>query len=133
MSQELRNAPRPSISMLDAMGLTIGIVVGAGIFATPSLVAGNSNSATTVMLAWALGGVISIAGALAYAELSAAYPHAGGDYHFLTRAFGPRVAFLFGWARITVIQTGSIAFLAFVFGDYASGVIPLGPQSSVIY
>ena len=119
--------------MLDAMGLTIGIVVGAGIFATPSLVAGNSNSATTVMLAWALGGIISIAGALAYAELSAAYPHAGGDYHFLMRAFGPRVAFLFGWARITVIQTGSIAFLAFVFGDYASGVVPLGPQSSVIY
>ena len=119
--------------MLDAMGLTIGIVVGAGIFATPSLVAGNSSSATTVMLAWALGGVISIAGALVYAELSAAYPHAGGDYHFLMRAFGPRLAFLFGWARITVIQTGSIAFLAFVFGDYASGVIPLGPQSSVIY
>jgi amino acid transporter len=119
--------------VLDAMGLTIGIVVGAGIFATPSLVAGNTNSVTTVMLAWALGGVISIAGALAYAELSAAYPHAGGDYHFLMRAFGPRVAFLFGWARITVIQTGSIAFLAFVFGDYASGVVPLGPQSSVIY
>ena len=119
--------------MLDAMGLTIGIVVGAGIFATPSLVAGNSSSATTVMLAWALGGVISIAGALVYAELSATYPHAGGDYHFLMRAFGPRLAFLFGWARITVIQTGSIAFLAFVFGDYASGVVPLGPQSSVIY
>ena len=119
--------------MLDAMGLTIGIVVGAGIFATPSLVAGNSDSATTVMLAWALGGVISIAGALVYAELSAAYPHAGGDYHFLMRAFGPRLAFLFGWARITVIQTGSIAFLSFVFGDYASGVVPLGPQSSVIY
>ena len=133
MSPELRNAPKPSISMLDAMGLTIGIVVGAGIFATPSLVAASSNSATTVMLAWALGGLISIAGALAYAELSAAYPHAGGDYHFLMRAFGPRVAFLFGWARITVIQTGSIAFLAFVFGDYASGVVPLGPQSSVIY
>jgi amino acid transporter len=121
------------MSVVDAMGLTIGIVVGAGIFATPSLVAGNSQSATTVLFAWALGGIISIAGALAYAELSAAYPHAGGDYHFLRRAFGPRLAFLFGWARITVIQTGSIAFLAFVFGDYATGVLPLGPQSSVIY
>ena len=63
---------------------------------------------------------ISLIGALCYAELASTYPHAGGDYHFLTRAFGRDVSFLYGWARATVINTGSIALLAFVFGDYLS-------------
>jgi amino acid transporter len=71
-----------------------------------------------MFLAWALGGAVSLAGALCYAELSTAYAHAGGDYHFLHRAYGRAVAFLFGWARYAVITTGSIALLAFVFGDY---------------
>ena len=59
-------------------------------------------------------------GALCYAELACAFPSAGGDYHFLTLAYGKRLAFLFSWARITVIATGSIALLAFVFGDYCA-------------
>jgi amino acid transporter len=75
--------------------------------------------------AWLLGGAVSLAGALCYAELSTAYAHAGGDYHFLRRAYGRAVAFLFGWARYAVITTGSIALLAFVFGDYLAQVAPL--------
>ena len=69
---------------------------------------------------WIAGGVISLIGALCYAELATTYPHAGGDYHFLTRAYGRNVSFLYAWARATVINTGSIALLAFVFGDYMS-------------
>ena len=65
---------------MDAVGLTVGIVVGAGIFAVPSLVAGNSSSVGWVVLAWVLGGVISLLGALVYAELAAAFPLSGGDY-----------------------------------------------------
>lgn len=126
-------APRPSISLVDAIGLTIGIVIGAGIFGTPSLVASFASSKEMALLAWFLGGLLSIAGALCYAELASAYPNSGGDYHFLMRAFGPRLSFLFGWARMSVIQTGSIASLAFVFGDYLSGVAPLGPLSAGIY
>ena len=77
--------------------------------------------------AWVIGGVISLLGALCYAELAATYPHAGGDYHFLTRAFGRWSAFLFAWARLTVIQSGAIALLAFVLGDYATELWSLGP------
>src|SRR2546428_818369 len=86
-----------------------------------------------VYLAWSLGGVISLIGALVYAELASTYPHAGGDYHYLSRAFGFRLSFLFAWARMSVIQTGSIALLAFVFGDYAGRVFSLGEYSSPLY
>ncbi|KAK0339001.1 hypothetical protein LTR94_036310, partial [Friedmanniomyces endolithicus] len=72
-----------------------------------------------------MGGVVSLIGALCYAELTTSYPHAGGDYHYLHRAYGRSVAFLFGWARFSVITTGSIALLGFVFGDYMQQAIPL--------
>jgi basic amino acid/polyamine antiporter, APA family len=127
------NSPRATLSVRDAIAITIGIVVGAGIFRTPSLVAGAAESQTMVLLAWGAGGAISLVGALCYAELAAAYPNAGGDYHFLHRAFGRRLAFLYAWARLAVIQTGSVALLAFVFGDYASELLALGPYSSAIY
>jgi amino acid transporter len=82
---------------------------------------------------WTLGGVVSFIGAVCYAELASAYPHAGGDYHYFQRAFGDWMAFLFAWARLVVIQTGSIALLAFVFGDYATELWSLGVHSSSIY
>jgi APA family basic amino acid/polyamine antiporter len=125
--------PRPTLGVVDAMALIVGTVVGAGIFRTPPLVAANAASESAALLAWVAGGAISLIGALCYAELATAYPNAGGDYHYLTRAFGRRLAFLFAWARITVIQTGSIALLAFVIGDYASQLVSLGPYSPAIY
>jgi len=118
---------------MDAVALIVGIVIGAGIFRTPSLVAGVVGSESLVLLVWSLGGIVSLIGALCYAELATTYPHAGGDYHYLTRAFGYRLSFLFAWARISVIQTGSIALLAFVFGDYSSQILSLGSYSSSIY
>lgn len=126
-------APRPTIRLGDAVGIIVGIIVGAGIFKTPSLVAANVDGTALLVFAWVLGGLISLIGALCYAELASAYPDAGGDYHFLTRAFGPRLSFLFAWGRLTVIQTGSIALLAFVLGDYASAVWTLGPYSAAWY
>lgn len=126
-------APRQTLRVRDAMAITVGIVVGAGIFRTPSLVAGAASSEAMVLLAWAAGAVISLIGALCYAELASAYPNAGGDYHYLTRAFGRRLAFLYAWARLSVIQTGSLALLAYVFGDYASEIARLGPYSPAIY
>src|SRR5690606_25447474 len=82
---------------------------------------------------WVLGGAISLIGAMCYAELSSAFPNTGGDYHFLHRAFGKRFAFLFAWARMSIIQTGSIALLAFIVGDYMSELYSLGTFSSSIY
>ena len=115
---------KKTLSLIDGVALIIGIVVGTGIFKTPSLVAANTGDDLQFFLAWVLGGLVSLVGALCYAELAITYPHSGGDYHYLARAFGQDVAFLFGWARMTVIQPGSIAMLAFVFGDYLSQLLP---------
>ncbi|MCS3919641.1 amino acid permease [Fervidibacter sacchari] len=126
-------APKPTLSVADAVAIIVGIVIGSGIFKTPSLVAANTANEFMFLLGWLLGGIISLIGALCYAELATTYPHAGGEYHFLNRSFGRDIAFLFAWARATVIQTGSIAMLGFVFGDYASELFPLGEHSSAIY
>ena len=125
--------PRPPIRLFDAIALIVGLVIGAGIFEIPSLVAANANSETDVLKAWGLGGAISIIGALCYAELATTYPNIGGSYDYLKRAFGQWIAILFAWARLSVIQTGSIALLAFVFGDYASQLLRLGTFSVGIY
>jgi APA family basic amino acid/polyamine antiporter len=117
----------------DAVAIIVGIVVGAGIFRTPSMVADVTGDAGWVLALWVAGGVISLIGALCYAELASTYPHAGGDYHFVTRAYGRDVSFLYAWARATVINTGSIALLAFVFGDYMSRLAPLGAHSSALW
>lgn len=125
--------PTETLSLAAAIALIVGIVIGAGIFKAPALVASFSPSAGWMFAAWVLGGVISLIGALVYAELATTYPNAGGDYHFLQRAFGPRTAFLFAWARFTVIVTGSITLLAYVFGDYMTRLLPLGPMSEALY
>lgn len=122
-----------TLSTFDVVALTVGVVIGASVFRTPSLVAANTDGSGLMLIAWLLGAGVSIVGALCYAELATAYPHAGGDYHYFQRAFGEWLAFLFAWARLVVIQTGSIALLAFVFGDYASELWSLGPYSSSIY
>ncbi|MEX2569368.1 MAG: amino acid permease [Cyclobacteriaceae bacterium] len=127
------SSPKRVLKVIDAVALIVGIVIGAGIFRTPSLVAGNVDNEGVMLTAWLLGGLISLIGALCYAELATTFPNTGGDYHFLMRAFGRRLAFLFAWARMSVIQTGSIALLSFIFGDYASRIYPLGEQSTVIY
>lgn len=125
--------PRPIFTTLNAVAVIVGIVVGIGIFRLPPLVAANAGSGFEFMVFWLAGGVISLAGALCYAELSASHPDAGGEYHFLTRAFGSTVGFLFSWGRMTVIQTGSITLAAFVLGDYARLLLDLGAYSSSIY
>ncbi|CAN7379830.1 APC family permease [Massilia sp. LjRoot122] len=117
--------PRRLLGLREAIALIVGVVIGAGIFKSPSIVAGLSGSADWMFAMWILGGVISLVGALCYSELTTAYPHPGGDYHFLHRAYGRATAFLFGWARFAVITTGSIALLAFVFGDYMQQAVPL--------
>jgi len=125
--------PQPVLGLVDAIAIIVGIVLGAGIFRLPSLVASNSANEFVFYALWVAGGAISLVGALCYAELATAYPSAGGDYHFLRRAFGPGLSFLFAWARIAVITTGSIAVLGYTFGDYASNLLPLGTHSSAIY
>ncbi len=125
--------PKPSLTLGDAVAMIVGLIVGAGIFGTPSIVAGAVQSEALLIAVWVAGGVFSILGALCYAELATAFPSAGGEYHFLQRAFGRSLAFLYGWARMTVVVAGSIAVFAYLFGDYMSRIVNLGPHSSAIW
>lgn len=125
--------PGQVLGLSDATAIIVGLIVGAGIFGTPAIVAGAAGSESMAILAWVVGGLISIVGAMCYAELATAYPSAGGEYHFLGRAFGRSLAFLYGWARLTVIVAGSIAIFAFLFGEYLSRVISLGEHSAAIW
>lgn len=125
--------PLKIFTNVNAIAVIVGIVVGIGIFRLPSMVAQNASSELHYLGFWLAGGLISIIGALTYAELATNKPDAGGEYHFLTEAFGSAVGFLFSWGRMTVIQTGSIALAAFILGDYATVIYDLGSQSSSIY
>ena len=132
-SKQSAVTPRQLLSVGDGVFLTIGMIVGALIFKAPSTVAGATSGTAAFLLAWLLGGLVSLCGALVYAELAARHPDTGGEYMFLTRGLGRGVAFVFAWARMTVIQTGAIAAVAFVFGDYASEIVRLGDKSSAIW
>lgn len=133
MTTQNSGAPRASLSVTDGALMMVGIIIGIGIFKTPQLVAMFSPNEATFVALWIVGGLTTLIGALVYAELAAAYPSTGGEYHFLNRAYGLPVAFLFAWARTTVIQTGAIAAVSFVFGDYAQELYSLGTYGSAIY
>ncbi|MBI1188970.1 MAG: amino acid permease [Alphaproteobacteria bacterium] len=115
--------------------LAIGMVVGAGIFKAPADAAAAAGSVGWLYATWIGAGLLTLAGALCYAELAAAFPSAGGDYHFLGLAYGKRVAFLFAWGRFAIINSGSIAFLGFVIGDYLNAVpaFHLGTDGPAFY
>ncbi len=122
--------PKQLLSVTDGVFLMIGMVIGVGIFKAPGQVAGAAASPFEFFAAWVVGGIACLCGALVYAELASRYAETGGEYAFLRRGWGRGVAFVFAWARMTVIQTGAIAAVAFVFGEYASQIAPLGAASA---
>ena len=127
------NELRRSLGFTDLMLITIGTVIGSGIYLVPSLVlrqtGGHTGLAFTV---WAVAGFLSLLGALTYAELGAMKPEAGGLYAYLRDAFGPLPAFLYGWASFLVIASGSIAALAVAFANYLSPLLPFRVPGPVI-
>lgn len=106
---------RRQLSLQDAVFLVVASVVGSGIFLTPGVIAGQLPHAGLILLAWGVGGLLSLAGALANAELGAMFPRAGGDYVFLREAFHPLAGFLVGWLTFFAIYAGSVATLAVGF------------------
>jgi basic amino acid/polyamine antiporter, APA family len=118
------------LGLWDAVSIIVGIVVGVSIFRIPPLVFANTSGPWTGLAAWALGGVLSLVGALCYAELATTYPRIGGDYVYLSRAFGRWVGFLFGWGQLAVLLTGSIGVMAYAFSDYAVPLLELAPPAS---
>jgi basic amino acid/polyamine antiporter, APA family len=133
MSAEETAAPRQTLSFFDGVVMVVGMVVGIGIFATPSLVAQFAGNGLNYLALWLAGGLLALNGALCYAELATRFPSAGGEYNFLARAYGKNLALLFAWARCSVIQTGSIALVAFVYGDYAQSLLPLGEFGAALH
>src|SRR5262245_13155477 len=97
------NVVQPRLGLWDAISIIVGIVVGTSIFRTSSLVFANAGGPWTGMSLWALGGLIAWCGAVCYAELATTYPQDGGDYEYLSRAFGPWCGFLFAWSQLTTI------------------------------
>jgi APA family basic amino acid/polyamine antiporter len=101
----------------DIVGIVIGGVIGSGIFIVPASIAAGVQYPLLILTVWIVGGILCFCGALAFAELGAAFPHAGGMYVFLREAYGPLIAFLFGWTLFLVIDTGAIATLAVAFSS----------------
>jgi len=120
------------IGVRSATLLVITNVIGSAIFLTPGSMAATLPSAALLLLAWCAGGVIAICGGLTYAEMGAMYPRSGGLYVFLEEAYGPLVAFLFGWTCMLVILTGSVATVAVGFAKYFSYFVPALSTSRAI-
>ncbi|MBA3271478.1 MAG: amino acid permease [Acidobacteria bacterium] len=129
-STPTRSAPAAEAQLIRAIGLwgatllVIGNVIGSGIFLTTGNMVQELPSTTLVLTAWAAGGLLAMAGGLTYAEMGSMYPRSGGLYVFLSEAYGPVCGFLFGWACLLVILTGSVATVAVGFAEYFSYFFP---------
>lgn len=126
------SAAKTHLRFWDVVSLIVGIVVGTSIFKSPPGVFANVGSPWQACGVWLLGGVVSLAGALCYAELAAAWPHNGGDYEYLSRAFGGWWGFQFAWAQLLAVLTGSIGAMAYAFADYGAAFLHL-PSESVVW
>jgi basic amino acid/polyamine antiporter, APA family len=128
-------ATRPDLprvlGVTSVVGILVGTVIGSGIFVAPNRIAGLVESPQLILAVWAVGGVLSFFGAVAFAELGAAFPRAGGMYVYLRESYGPFVAFLFGWTLFFVIDSGAIATLSVAFSArYLPYFLPLTPAGS---
>jgi APA family basic amino acid/polyamine antiporter len=118
------------LSLLDSLAIVVGIVIGGGIFLVPNLVARNLTTSTSILSVWIFAGVVSFFGALACAELGAAFPSTGGQYVFLREAFGPLGGFLCGWTMFLVARTAQVAWMAVTLSLYVSYFVPLNAITS---
>jgi basic amino acid/polyamine antiporter, APA family len=125
-----RDLPRV-LGFTSVVGILVGTVIGSGIFVAPNRIAALVGSPQLILAVWIVGGVLSFFGALAFAELGAAFPQAGGMYVYLRESYGPLVAFLFGWTLFFVIDSGAIATLSVAFSArYLPYFVPLSPLGS---
>lgn len=119
-----------TLGLMDALAIVVGIVIGAGIFIVPNLIARELHSVSLILVAWIVAGGVSFLGALACAELGTTLPASGGQYVFLREAWGPLVGFLCGWSMFLVARTAQVAWLAVTFVLYGSYFVPMSPWLS---
>jgi basic amino acid/polyamine antiporter, APA family len=114
--------PKRALTLFDSPCIIVGIIIGAGIYQNAPMVARGVGSGWGLIGLWFAGGLLSLFGAFGYAELATAYPREGGDYVYLTRAYGRWAGFLFGWMQLAVVRPGDIAVMAFAFAMYARAI-----------
>jgi len=117
-----------TVGLFAAVAIIVGSTIGSGIFRVPAVVAGRLGEPGPVLLAWALGGVLALFGALTLAELAAMYPRSGGVFVYLDEAFGPLPAFLFGWSQLAVIRASALGGIATIFAEYLGYFTHYGPM-----
>ncbi len=111
-----------------AVAVLVGSTIGSGIFRVPAGVAERLHEPGPVLLAWVVGGLVALFGALTYAELAAALPRSGGVFAYILEAFGPLPAFLFGWSELTVIRASALGAIATIFAEYLGYFVRLTPE-----
>jgi APA family basic amino acid/polyamine antiporter len=121
------------LGLLDTSFLVIGAVVGSGIFMTPGLIAASLSSPGLLVAVWLAGGLITLCGALSFAELGAMYPQAGGQYVYIREAYGPGASFLFGWAFFGFIMCGGLAALAVAFAEFLGSFVPVLSTGHILF
>ena len=107
-----------SLTYLNGLSLVIGLIIGAGIFSSPSQVNANAGSPGAALIAWTVAGALAWTGAASYAELGGAIPLNGGAQIYLSKIFGELAGFLFSWCAVFVLKPGSAAIVAIIFGEY---------------
>ncbi|MEZ7889338.1 MAG: amino acid permease, partial [Cloacibacterium sp.] len=112
------------LKLWDATMLVMGSMIGSGIFIVSADMMRNLGSGYWLIVVWIITGIMTVAAALSYGELSAMFPKAGGQYTYITEIFGKRLGFLYGWGMFTVIQTGTIAAVAVAFGKFSAYLFP---------
>src|SRR5215510_12923039 len=113
-----------AIGLFDGTMIVVGSMIGSGIFILAAEISRETGSAGGLLLTWILTGLLTVSAALAYGELAALFPHAGGQYVYLREAYSPLWGFLYGWTLFLVIQTGTIAAVAVGFARYLGVLFP---------
>jgi len=118
------NSLKREFRLVDAVAAIVGAVIGAGIFRVPATIAAILPDTKLILLAWLVGGVLCFCGALTFAELSSRHPKTGGEYVYLREAYGKPFSFIYGWTLFLVIRAGSLAGIAYIFGEYLIYFLP---------
>ena len=126
-------SPRRQLTLFDTTSIIVGIIIGSSVYVTAPQIANNVPDTLSFLAVWLLGGAFALIGSLCYAELATALPAEGGDYVYLSRAYGRPVGFMFAWCELWLVRPGATGSLAYVFAEYANQLVPLGRNAPLIY